>query len=174
MAYTANILLGKISKTHGFEGAVTVKLEKTFIEDIPEMESVFIDIEGKPVPFFIEESEYPGGDILRLKFKWYNTAGMVNEFVGFRVFLTEGEKEDTGDEKNALQSFSICLSDNTIIGTIKEVIENPGQLLLNISTPDNKEILIPFHEDFIRSIDKKKKIIRMDLPEGLLEINQNP
>ncbi len=32
------------------------------------MESVFLEIEGKPVPFFISESEYPGGDILRLKF----------------------------------------------------------------------------------------------------------
>ena len=37
--------------------------------------------------------------------------------------------------------------------------------------PEKKEILIPFHEDFIVSIDKKKKIIIMDIPEGLTEIN---
>ncbi len=61
MAYNANILLGRISKVHGFEGAVTVKLEKNLIENIPDMESVFLEIEGKPVPFFIEESDYPGG-----------------------------------------------------------------------------------------------------------------
>ncbi len=28
MAYNANILLGRITKVHGYEGAVTVKLEK--------------------------------------------------------------------------------------------------------------------------------------------------
>ncbi len=42
---------------------------------------------------------------------------------------------------------------------------------MKINTPAGKELLIPFHEDFIISIDKRKKIIIMDLPEGLTEIN---
>ncbi|MCX6334341.1 MAG: ribosome maturation factor RimM [Bacteroidia bacterium] len=171
MAYNANILLGRISKVHGYEGAVTVKLEKTFIENIPYMESVFLEIEGKPVPFFIDESEYPGSDILRLKFEGYGTFEKVNEFTGCRVFLTTGEKEHTSAGVMSFQNYKVILPDNNLVGTISDIIENPGQWLLNISTPDKKEILIPFHEDLIRSIDKRKKVIIMDLPEGLLEIN---
>jgi len=171
MAYNANILLGRISKVHGFEGAVTVLLEKNLIENVPDMESVFLEIEGKPVPFFILDSDYPGGDILRLKFDGYNTIEQVNEFTGCRVFLTSGEKEEKSTDVKTFHSYRILLPDKSHVGTISEIIENPGQWLLGIIAPAGKELLIPFHEDFIVSIDKRKKIIVMDLPEGLLEIN---
>jgi len=171
MAYNANILLGRISKVHGFEGAVTVKLEKNLIENVPDMESVFLEIEGKPVPFFIESAEYPGGDILRLKFDGYDTTEQVNEFTGCGVFLTYGENEGKSTDIKTFHNYRIFLPDNNLAGTICEIIENPGQWLLQIITPAGKELLIPFHEDFIVSTDKRKKIIVMDLPDGLLEIN---
>ena len=73
MAYKSNILLGRITKVSGYEGAVTVKLEKIFTENIPQMESVFLEIEGRPVPFFISDSEYSGADILKLRFEGYDS-----------------------------------------------------------------------------------------------------
>ena len=53
MNYRCNILLGRVTKTSGFEGAVVVRLERSFIENIPQIESVFVEIDGRPVPFFI-------------------------------------------------------------------------------------------------------------------------
>jgi len=32
-------------------------------------------------------------------------------------------------------------------------------------------VLIPFHEDLINKVDRRRKIITMDLPEGLTELN---
>jgi 16S rRNA processing protein RimM len=172
MAYEAHILLGRITKVHGFEGFVTIKLEKNFFENIPGLESVFLEIEGKPVPFFMSASEYPGADILRLKFEGYESAGKVKEFVGSRVFLTAGEEGITrNDELRDLYGFKVRIPDKSLEGTIIDVIENPGQWLLNIKTDAGKEILIPLHEDFIIKLDNKKKIIEMILPEGLTEIN---
>lgn len=171
MAYNANILLGRISKVHGYEGAVTVRLEKSFIENIPEIESVFLEIEGKPVPFFLKESDYRGGDIIRLKFLWYDTIEKVNEFSGCRLYLPPFENRKKETRLTSFYNYKVFLNDNTIIGTISEVIENPGQWLLKISAPTGKEILIPFHEDFITAIDKRKKIIMMNLPEGLTDLN---
>jgi len=34
----------------------------------------------------------------------------------------------------------------------------------------NKEVLFPLNDQFVTSIDKKSKIIHVDLPEGLLDI----
>ena len=78
MAYRSNILLGRITKLSGYEGAVAVKLEKIFTENIPEMESVFLEIEGRPVPFFISGIEYTGADILKLSFEGYNSIEKVS------------------------------------------------------------------------------------------------
>jgi 16S rRNA processing protein RimM len=172
MAYKNDILLGRITKVSGYEGAVTVKLERLFSGKIPHMESVFLEIEGRPVPFFISQSDYSGADILKLKFEGYNSSDKVIEFVGCRVFLTTqtaaGNKED---EIKSLVGFSVLTTDNVILGSVGEVIQNPGQWLLSVTSESKKAILIPLHENLIVRIDNKKKLLIMDLPEGLAEIN---
>jgi 16S rRNA processing protein RimM len=172
VSYNANILLGRILKIQGYDGTLTVKLEKDFIEHIPEMESVFLEIEGKPVPFFISLSEYSGGDILKLRFEGYGTYEKVSDFTGCLVFLTFSDgKNAASDISKSITGFKVILRDKSIVGNIEEIIHNPGQDLLKIISPEKKEILIPFHEDFILRIDEKKRTITVDIPEGLTEIN---
>lgn len=172
MAYKNEILLGRITRVNGYEGAVTVKLERFYSGELPHMESVFLEIEGRPVPFFIVESDYSGADILRLRFNGYNSSDKVQEFVGCRVFLTTPAANDKKPEViTGLKGYSVLTSDNKILGSVEEVIQNPGQWLLSIITPLNKEILIPLHEHFIVSIDNENKLLIMNLPEGLTEIN---
>jgi 16S rRNA processing protein RimM len=172
MAYKGDILLGRITKISGYEGAVTVRLEKIFTENIPQMESVFLEIEGRQVPFFISSLEYSGADILKLRFEGYDTNEKVSEFIGCRVFLTSGLFQDSpaNDDKN-LVGFRVFVQEDELLGSISEVLPNNGQWLISVISINNKEILIPFHEDFIISIDKKKKIVIMNLPEGLIDIN---
>ncbi len=172
MTYNNQILLGRITRIHGFEGAVAIRLEKAFIDNFPELESVFIETDGRPVPFFISEWEYPGGDILKLKFKGYNSFEKVNEFNGCRVFLTSSQGTDNPVQKTeTISGFKVLSADKRVIGTIKNVIQNPGQDLLSILTPENKEILIPLHEDLIIKVNRRSKTITMDLPDGLTDLN---
>ena len=72
---------------------MTVRLEKDFIDNIPEMESVFLEIEGKAVPFFISSSQYSGGDVLKLRFEGYGTYEKVSDLTGCPVFLTTRKRE---------------------------------------------------------------------------------
>jgi 16S rRNA processing protein RimM len=172
MAYKSDILLGRITKTSGYEGAVTVRLEKRFIDNIPEMESVFLEVEGRLVPFFISFSEYNGADILKLMFEGYESAEKVSEFTGCNVYLTLNNSEtELSDDISYLIGYKVIVRDKIVVGIIKELMSNSGQWLLKIDSPQKKEILIPLHEDFIVSIDQNKKIIEMDIPEGLSEIN---
>jgi 16S rRNA processing protein RimM len=172
MAYRSDILLGRITKISGYEGAVTVRLEKRFTENIPEMESVFLEVEGRPVPFFISSSEYNGAGILKLMFEGYESAEKVSEFTGCNVYLTQNIPEtNQADDISGFIGYKVIVRDEIVLGFIKELMSNSGQWLLKIVSPQKKEILIPFHEDFIVSIDQKEKIILMDIPEGLSEIN---
>ena len=172
MAYINNILLGRITKVIGYEGAVAVRLEKIFTENIPQMESVFLEIEGRPVPFFITETDYSGADILKLWFEGYNSADKISEFLGCRIYLTSeagsGESQKT---KNNFIGYQVYSEEGSLIGRITDIISNNGQWLLTILSINRKNILIPFHEDLIISADKRKKRIVMEIPDGLLEIN---
>jgi 16S rRNA processing protein RimM len=171
VGYNANILLGRILKIQGYDGTMTVKLGKDFIDNIPEMESVFLEIEGKPVPFFISSSQYSGSEILKLRFEGFGTYEKVSDFAGCLVFLTTGKVKSPRSGNKSITGFKVILSNKTALGSIEEIINNPGQDLLKIISPEKKEILIPYHDDFIVRIDKKKRIITVQLPEGLTEIN---
>ncbi len=172
MAYRKEILLGRITKTSGYEGAVSVKLEQRFTEKIPALESVFLEIEGRPVPFFISGVEYNGGNILKLRFVGYGSAERVSEFSGCNVFLTDKmEPVDLHEELYDFIGFKVKTDNNQTLGAITELISNSGQWLLRVVTPGNKEILIPFHEDLVITIDDKEKYITMDIPEGLVDLN---
>jgi 16S rRNA processing protein RimM len=173
MAYQKHILVGRITRIHGFGGAVTVKTERVFSENIPEMETVFLEIEGKPVPFFIEYTEQAGPDILRMKFEGYDNDTKVREFIGCSVYLTDNRSPGNlvENDQNLLE-YKLLSSENEHIGIIEEIIHNPGQILLCVRSASGKKILIPLHKDLIKGIDPNQKILKMFLPEGLTKINQ--
>jgi len=172
MAYSSNILLGRITKISGYEGAVAVKLERTFTENIPRLESVFLEIEGRPVPFFISEYEYSGADILKLKFEGYESIEKITEFTGCNIYLTSAPKESNQtDEPDNLIGYAVKINNDKFLGTITDVIKNTGQWLLVITSPEKKEILIPLHEDFIVNLDDNNKSLEVDIPDGLIDLN---
>jgi 16S rRNA processing protein RimM len=175
MAYKKHILLGKITKVHGHEGTVNIRLERNISDSIPEMESVFIETDGRPVPFFIDYAEQPDLSTLRIRFEGYDSAEKVREFVGSKIYTTESALQvKLVANPNDLINYKICTENNVILGVIKEIIENPAQLLLNIRSSAGGYFLLPLHEDLIREIDTENQIIYMVIPEGITDINQLP
>ena len=172
MTYKCNILLGKIIKVNVINGTVTLKTTTPFVNDIPDVEAVFVEIDGRPVPFFISEMYLQGNDLLSLKLTDYDTADKMKEFKGCRVFLTSNDtlKPDDNNYED-LTGYCVLDQNKTKIGTVDSVLQNPSQWLLSILSAHDKEILLPLHEDLIIEIDSIKKIITVEIPEGLMEIN---
>ncbi len=55
------------------------------------------------------------------------------------------------------------------IGKIKQVLEYPNQALFQTFYKE-KEVLVPINDLFIKHVDREKKEIHLELPEGLLDI----
>ena len=162
-------LAGKIIKIHGCEGAVTVRVERSFSKKITEMESLFLETDGRLVPFFIKSYQTLGHENLVLWFEDYDTVEKVKEFVGCRVFVSLPETIDEDDSLNSdLTDYEIFTPGNSRIGVITMVTENNGQFLITALSASGSELLIPLHEDFIVSLNKRLKRIVMSLPEGLI------
>jgi len=169
------ILLGRIVKLHGIGGAVTVSAAGSLSKTFNPPDFVFIEIEGKKVPFPVESCELQNNKMLVLKFEGYSSIEKVKEFSGCNVYL-KAEKPQRGKkvfEWDELLNYRIISENAGISGQVTEVIDNPGNLLLKVRDErSNSELLVPFHEDLILSIDRKLKIIYMDLPQGLADINK--
>ena len=172
MARMKTILLGKIIKINGFEGAVTVRTEKRLNRTIPLPGPVFLEIDGRPVPFFIEYSEQTGADLLVVKFEDYDSYGKVSEFLGCRILVEESEPAETEAENEDLSGYTVLSDSGNMVGCVSAVAESPGQLLLKVIDNTGNELLIPLHEDLIISVDQAKKEIVMIIPEGLTGLNK--
>ena len=167
------ILLGKIIKVHGYEGAVTLSADDHFPGELPEMEWVFIEIDGKPVPFFVSSlDEHASGNFV-LKFEGYDSSEKMSEFTGCRVFVRYDDMY-TADELPSypiLEGYKIISQENEFIGLVTKVMNLPMQYMLVLEGKDNSELLIPLNENWILEINREEKVIIMDLPGGITEIN---
>jgi len=172
MAYKADILLGHIIRLHGHHGEVVIKLGNDFRNNLPLLEWVFLEIEGKPVPFLISDSEYSGSDTMLLRFEGYDSSDKVREFMNCKVFLTQKNPEiQKSEDPQNIIGFRINTVDNNHVGRITDITENPGQILLSVENASGNIVLIPLHEHLVSRIDRRRKIIIMELPEGLLDLN---
>jgi 16S rRNA processing protein RimM len=167
-----NILLGKITGVHGKDGTVTVKVIKDFSEDIPELESVFLEIEGIPVPFFIEYIELINPGTIHIKFEDYDNISKVSEFTGSSVLIpNRADFNNNRKEGQALTGYKVFSDSNNSVGIIEEIIQNPGQWLFKVRSGEKDYILVPVHEDLIVEINHENRIVRMIIPDGLTDIN---
>ena len=57
------------------------------------------------------------------------------------------------------------------IGTVIKVLDHGSTSLLHVDR-NGKEVLIPFAKAYLQRVDTAGKRIDVDLPEGLLEVNE--
>ncbi len=168
------ILLGKIVKVHGYGGAVLISTDSAVFGKLPGIKWVFIEIDNKPVPFPVSSvTEHSSGSIV-LKFEGYDSSEKIAEFVGCRLYIVNdgSESSDNLPDHIILAGFTLLGPDNGVIGKIKKVMSLPMQYMLVLESPDYKELMIPLNDGWVIKTDREKKIIVMDIPNGILDINK--
>ena len=83
--------------------------------------------------------------------------------------LPELEEDEDDDELDGWLGFTIIDDHWGIIGVIEELKILPGQELA-VVTYKEKKISIPLVEDLIYDLDLETQTIRMNLPDGLLDL----
>ena len=164
--------LGTISKTRGAAGSVVLKLDNTISERFYEMESVFLKIEGLLVPFFINVAEPLDQKNILLNFDSVSTENQCKELIGCKVYTDFSDviiPNKKTSHYNYLIGFTLWDHKYGNVGKIGEILFYPDNPVFQIMQ-DQKEIIVPLHEDLIVEIDSQKKRIKVNLPEGLLEI----
>ena len=162
------ILFGRIIKPHGVKGEIRVDLKKPFSED-EKLESVFIEIDGKLVPFFIKVISDKGPFAI-LELEGIESFEQASVMKGNSCYYKSSKKAEPDNTPEFDQLLHFLVKDS-IAGNLGEVtaIEEGAQPRL-VVTKDGKEILIPFVEELVKSINIMTKEILVDLPEGFLDI----
>lgn len=59
-----------------------------------------------------------------------------------------------------------------MIGVVSRVDSSTENLLFVVDTPEGDEVFIPVVDDFIQEINDEDKVIKMSLPDGLIDLNK--
>jgi 16S rRNA processing protein RimM len=164
--------LGKIVKKYSFKGELLVKLDTDEPELYANLDSVFIDLRGTLIPFFIETSQLHKTELLRVKFEDVDTEADADALMKSNLYLPLEALPKLEDDKfyfHEIIGFTVEDLNFGTVGTVTGINDSTAQALFEIDR-DGVEILIPMNDHFISKVDKKNKVIIVDTPEGLIDL----
>lgn len=163
--------LGKITRKHGLQGNVILKMDTDQPKLYDKLDSVFIEVNGLLVPFFVEKRSWSKYDSLIILFKNL-TEKMVDQIIGKDVYLpllTLPKLNGKQFYYHEVIGFEIREIDGKSCGKIVSVNDQTSQHYFILIFAD-KEIVIPIIKNWIIDVNREEKFIKMELPEGLMDV----
>jgi 16S rRNA processing protein RimM len=163
--------IGKFVTVHGVKGELLLQHDLGKKSSLKGLQAVFIEEKSNSfLPWFIESTKIKSDTEIYCKLEGIDSREAALKLARKTVWITEADhqKFSARNAPRSLIGYSIVDQDREL-GNVLEVIEQPQQVLCRLDIK-GKEVLIPLHEDSLKKIDHKNKIIKVELPEGLLEI----
>lgn len=173
------IEIGTIAKVHGLKGEMSVMVANAVFDEVKRCPYIVCEMEGIYVPFFIESYRWKGNASILLKLEDVDTMDKANAFCGQKIYFDrrcfsakEAKAYDTqAEEELGLIGYSV--EDITLgpLGTITDINDMTANVLF-IVDHGGTELMVPAAEDLIRTIDDERRTIVMDLPAGLVNMDE--
>jgi 16S rRNA processing protein RimM len=166
--------IGKLAATHGIHGQLILEHSLGKKTSLKGLETIFIE-ETKDtfLPYFIDSTKIKNDKETLISIEGISSKEAAHFLIKKEVWLDENDfkKFAAGAAPISLLGFMV-VNDGVELAEVIEVIEQPHQVLCKIML-ENKEALIPVHEDSLEKIDKKNRKLFVNLPDGLLDIYKN-
>ena len=164
--------LGNVARLHGYKGEVSIFLDVDYPQDYKDLESVFIDCDGKLIPFFLEKIELNNKGFAVVRFEDVDTEKKAKHILKHAIYLPLDLLPELDQDEfyfHEIEGFKVFDENHGELGVVQRVIDLSGNPLIEINFNGN-EILIPKQDEFIKEVDKDKKTILISAPEGLIEM----
>ena len=159
-------LLGKIIKTHGYNGTLVLISDKLFDDELDRLKEMFVVIDGLPVPFPVEKLVLLTDTSLHLKLEFVDNQNEAIKLIGCEVYTDiPSHKQEADTELEQLIGFTVKDSKYGIVGIIQKIEDYKGNIVIHVMDGE-KETLISMSPELVTSIDNVVKILHITAPEG--------
>lgn len=163
--------IGKFVATFGLQGDLVLRHHLGKKTALKGLETLFIeDKKDEFLPYFIENIKIKTADELFIKIEGISSKESAQKLVQKQVWLVEEDFHKHAGKSAPISLLGFHLiHENQDLGEVLEVIEQPHQVLCRIDWK-GKEALIPIHDETLLRIDKVKRQVLVQLPDGLLDV----
>jgi 16S rRNA processing protein RimM len=167
------IVVARVARTRGLRGEVVADLLTDFPGRFATLEDVIaVAPDGSRRSLRIEEHWFQAKRII-LKFAGYDSIDEARELAGFQIAVPASERVELAQDQFyewELAGCEVVTIDGKTVGVVREVMRTGGVEILVVAGEAEVEFLIPMAEEICVEIDVSRKLVRIDPPEGLLEL----
>jgi 16S rRNA processing protein RimM len=188
------IALAHLLRPQGRKGELLAELFTDFPERFEERKQVFLATPGfkgeaaearaaEVTAFWLPMGKNEGRIVLQ--FAGVDSITDAEKLAGLEVIVPDDERMPLDDETVYISELIGCTvyDGSNVVGVIADVqfpatADGTRRLdeaapLLEVTSTDGEEILIPFAKSFVLGVDTKAKRVDMTLPLGLLDVNRS-
>jgi 16S rRNA processing protein RimM len=167
------IPVGRILRERGRIGELTAEIYSSQPGRAEKLKNVVLDLGSRQRPSEVERLWYHKGHPV-FKFVGIDSISDAEVWRGADVLAPESERvrPEEGEYSHADLIGCEIWSNGAEqpLGIVRGIEEYGGPPLLRIEKQDGREMLIPFANAICREIDVARKMIRVELPQGLTEL----
>lgn len=162
--------IGVINKPHGVKGEVSFSFTDDIFDRVEDCDYLILMMDGILVPFFWEEYRFKSDNVALVKFEGIDTAERAKMFTNVEVYFPKKYM----DEQNEITSWNFFVGfqvNDVRHGALGEIVDvdDATMNVLFVIEKGGEELLLPAHEEFILDLDKKNRVLTVEIPEGLLD-----
>lgn len=167
------VLVGYTLKPYGLLGELKVRPASFDPERHASLSRVFFrKREGTEAEALEVRSSRADAENWFFKFKGLLTPEAVAPFSGGFLYVAEEDRAELPEDMvyvSDLPGMRVVDEEGQEVGKVAQVVDQGSQELLKVRT-GSKEILIPWNDHFVKFIDKKDRIVKVDMStlRGLL------
>ena len=163
--------IGKFTRTHGVQGEMSLSFTDDVFDRV-DCPYLVCSMDGILVPFFIEEYRFKSNSVALIKFERIDTSEAASIFTNKEVYFPKAYAEQAEDGEYSWQYFIGFKTEDVehgYLGELVDIDESTVNTLFIVERPNGEELFVPAQESFITDINHETRLIKFNLPDGLLE-----
>ena len=167
------VAVGRLLRTRGRHGELLGEIHSSQPGRAERLKDVMLALGGRRLQARLERVWHHDGRPV-FKFAGIDSISQAEPWQGADLLAPESELARPAEGEYAQADLIGCTmwaeGGEQPLGVVRGVEEYGGPPLLRVELREGREILVPFAGAICREIDVARKIIRVELPEGLAEL----
>ena len=168
------ILVGRVARPHGLRGQVVVTPETDFVEERFRAGATFWTRSDRGDEALTVSSARVQNGRPVIGFEGFATIEDVERLAGLQLRVPEDALQPLAEGAYYVHDLVGCVVETTSgerVGAVRRVDGGAGASVLSVDGPRG-EVLVPLAADICVEVDIAERRIRINPPDGLLELNQ--
>jgi 16S rRNA processing protein RimM len=163
--------LGKITRLHGYKGAMVLYIDADDPTRYYTVNAVYVELNGQLIPHFIQRADPKANQVI-VTFEGVDGEEAAQRYVNKAIYLPISTLPKLSGKQfyyHEVIGFTITDLNFGVVGQVKAITDHPTNPLFMVDH-QGKEVLIPMNDDCLVEINRDKGIIVVDTPEGLIDL----